>query len=226
MKQKILFLAVLVCFGLAIISVGTVVTDSATVNTSWMSAQSEICVKMTGHATGASDSVWFIYGNNESGYYSFRTKNTTTSGSYTSTVCGFPWLPGETYDIKAASLNGTGSVVTVVIPTITPHQTTTYEQLVDEFIESGDDPKAMITLVWEPYTGVMGGIFFGLLTIGIFINIAIKQKTVFLSLLLSILCGGTLWGLFLDEPAIVEFAQILITAGCVGMFYFLISKPR
>ena len=221
----VLAIALALCF-LTAPAESAVTTTSATVNASLMTANAEICVKMEGSNSGAAEAVWFMYGNNETGFYSFKTPNQTIAGAFNKTICGFPWLPGETFAVLAKSTNSTGSPVTVAIPTITPHPTTTYEDLVDRFIEAGDDPKTMMQIVWEPYITPMGGIFFGLVTIGVFSNIAIKQKTVFLSLLLAILCGGTLWSLFTDEPAIVQFAQIIITAGCIGMFYFLITKPR
>jgi hypothetical protein len=184
------------------------------------------CVIFNGTNTGAAENVWFEYGNNLSGGFSFKTENQTKAGLFNHTQCGFPFLPRNGYYIKAVGQSGHGANVSVIFPAVTPQPTLTYSQYVDRFINAYDNPRELIVVTWVPYTAIMGGIFFGVLMAAVFWNMAIKQRTIALSILVLMITGGSMWGLFPDYPEFVWVAQTLFIAGMVGMIYWMFTRRR
>lgn len=191
------------------------------------------CVVFTGDNTGSSTHVWFEFGmdqNYTEGYKSFKTPNQTKTGVYTSTVCGIPLLPGYTYIVQAGEDNGAGNFaygtnISYVMPTITPHPETTYTSYSDLFLSDGLDPQALLTYdIWQPYLGLMGGLFFGMLIAFIFINMATKQRTVALCVILLMVTGTTVWTLLPAE--FNEIAQMLLICAMAGLIYWIFTKRR
>jgi hypothetical protein len=190
------------------------------------------CVVFTGDNPGNVTHVWFEYGmeNNYTDYKSFKTANQTKNGYYYDTQCGLPMLPGYTYIVQASGDDGNGnfeygSNVSYVIPSITPHPETTYTEYVDVFLNDGLNPQALLTYdIWQPYLGLMGGLFFGMLIAFIFINMATKQRTVALCVILLMVTGTTVWTLL---PAqFNEIAQMLLICAMAGLIYWIFTKRR
>jgi len=234
----LVYVIILLTFGLVLnltfstpVSAGSVTTEAVTVN------GTTNCV--TFHGTGTSvNYVWFEYGSAESetGYKTFATKNQTSAGgSFADSRCGLPLFPGKSYNVQAAGNDGTGLVygtnVSFVYATITPHVTVTYEQQLDIMLNEGgiDSPfingqKILTTDIWQVYVEVMGSLFFGLLVAFIFFNITIKQRTVVMAFLLTILTGTTLWAFMPDE--FVFMAQSMTIIAISGLLFWLFMKRK
>jgi len=191
------------------------------------------CVRFYGTNLGEPITVWFEYGmiqDYTNGYKSFKTENQTDiTGNFSYTHCGIPILPGEAYKVHAAGdIGGVyvyGMNRTFVIPDLVPHPTTTYEEQVDIFVEDGLAPVDLLTYdVWQPYLGLMGGLFFAILIAFIFMNIVIKQRTVALTIITLLLTGVAIWQLL--PPEFIKIAQMLFIAGIAGLLYWLFMKRR
>ena len=184
------------------------------------------CVLLNGTNTGAAENVWFEYGLNSTQGYAFKTTNQSKTGGFTETICGFPWLPNYGYKYVAKGASGHGGNQSLIFPALTPQPTLTYSVYVDRFINAYDNPRELIVTTWVPYTSLMGGIFFGVLMAAVYWNMAIKQRTIALSILVLMITGGTMWGLFPDYPEFVWLAQTLFIAGMVGMIYWMFTRRR
>jgi len=191
------------------------------------------CIKFDGTNLGEPITVWFEYGMIQSytnGYKTFKTENQTgVTGNFSYTHCGIPLLPGEAYKVHAAGdIGGVyvyGMNRTFVIPDRVPHPSMTYEEQVDIFVEDGLDPISLLTYdIWQPYLGLMGGLFFAILIAFIFMNIVIKQRTVSLTIIVLLLTGVAVWRLL--PPAFIQIAQMLFIAGIAGILYWLFVKRR
>lgn len=235
-RKYILATVILILLVLPIVSALTITTQPTNINTTTG------CAIFNGSATGSAGTynVWFEYSMNNSeaisgtnGHKSFKTKNQTrtTDGYFGYKQCGIPLLPGVSYDVQAVGEYISGDNQTWTMPTVTPHVTTTYENQVNSFLgsdEYGNDEfdglKLMTDSIWQPYIGVMGGLFFGLLIAFIFMNVAIKQRTISMTVILLILTGVTFMGL-LPAP-FVQIGQMLFIAGIAGLLYWLFNKKR
>jgi hypothetical protein len=188
------------------------------------------CVTFYGVHTGAPATVWFEYTLATTNGRSFKTKNqTNVVGNFTQTICGMPLMPGLTYTVvTGADINNSyvyGENVTFTVANIEPHTTTTYEPQVNTFTGDGLDPVKLFSYdVWQAYVGLMGGFFFGLLICFIFMNIAIKQRSVAISVVLLLVIGTTLWQIL--PPEFIQISQMLLIAGIAGLLYWLFMKKR
>ena len=188
------------------------------------------CVTFYGVHTGAPATVWFEYTLATTNGRSFKTKNqTNVVGNFTQTICGMPLMPGLTYTVvTGADINNSyvyGKNVTFTVANIEPHTTTTYEPQVNTFTGDGLDPVKLFSYdVWQAYIGLMGGFFFGLLICFIFMNIAIKQRSVAISVILLLVIGTTLWQIL--PPEFIQISQMLLIAGFAGLLYWLFMKKR
>ena len=206
---------------------GMVMTRPTQVNTTtW-------CVEFNGRNLGDPSTVWFEYGmiqDYTNGYKSFKTKNQTgVVGNFSYTQCGIPILPGESYKVHAGGeILGAyvyGMNRTFLLPKTQPHTTTTYSVQVNKFVQDGLDPVSLLTYdIWQPYLGLMGGLFFAILVAFIFMNVVIKQRTVSLTIIVLLLTGTVVWRLL--PPAFIKIAQMLFIAGVAGLLYWLFMKRR
>lgn len=191
------------------------------------------CVYFVGTNEGSPTNVWFEYGMNQTqtgGKKSFKTPNQSgITGNFTFKQCGIPILPGKQYlvvaggDVMGEYVYGANRSFSLAAPT--PHVTTTYEDQVNTFVEDGLDPIQLLTYdMWQPYLGLMGGLFFGILIAFVFMNIAIKQRTIAMTIILLFLTGAAIWGLM--PAAFIQIAQMLFIAGVAGLLYWLFMKRR
>ena len=233
MKQQytILGLLAVICICILPVSGFNVTTGAVNLNTSTN------CAIFNGDYDGAVPAhVWFEYGMNQTetnGYKSYKTPNQTktTTGNFSFKQCGIPLLYRETYVVQAVAEYVYGDNQSFTMPSPTPHVTMTYDVQVQNFIGSneygndGFDPMKLLTYsVWQPYIGIMGGLFFGVVIGFIFLNIAIKQKTVSLTTILFVLIGISIMTLL--PPAFGQLAQILVIAAICGALYWWIIKRR
>jgi hypothetical protein len=224
----ILFLAI----GIAIFPVsGTVTVNAASIN------GTTDCVNFTG--TSSHTYNWFEYGIDqtgnpfsEGGYKSFATP--PSSGNFAFRQCGLPFVSGQKYVVQAAGaddLNYTNieysDNASFIMPVVTPHVTTTYSQQANQFInDMQDNPTNIVTVdMWLPYTVIFGAdIFWGLIIGLTFFNMATKQRTTAMAVLVLFLTGTTIFAIF--PPEFTEFAEILFVIAIGGMFYWWIIRRR
>lgn len=199
-----------------------ITTTSATVD----SGNATWCVWFIGSNSGAAENVWFEYAGAGSTGYTWKTPNQSKTGAFSAQVCDMPFMSGKSYYVRAAGQSGVGGNETFIFPAVTPIPTLTYSTYVDSFLASNNDPKELIRLVFTPYTAALGGIFFGLLVFGIFVNMAMKEKTVWMTIIMMLITGGLVWTLFPDYPEFIWLAQTLFIAAVMGMIYWMFKKRR
>lgn len=197
-------------------------TTSATVD----SGNATWCVWFVGDNSGAVENVWFEYAGAGSTGYTWKTSNQSKTGAFSAQVCDMPFMAGKSYYVRAAGQSGVGGNKTFTFPALTPVPTLTYSVYVDSFLASNNDPKELIRLTFSPYTATLGGIFFGLLVFGIFVNMAMKEKTVWMTVIMMLISGGIIWTLFPDYPEFIWLAQTLFIAAIMGMIYWMFKKKR
>jgi hypothetical protein len=221
--------AIIICT--SIVSAANTTTNPADLNTTTN------CVIFNGYYNGTVPAhVWFEFGMNQTGTLgqkSYKTPNQTRStvGNFSFRQCGIPLLSRETYIVQAVGEFIYGENVSFTMPAPVPHVTTTYVSMVNSFVgqdeygNNGFDPMKLLTYdVWQPYLGLMGGLFFGVILGFIFINIALKQKSVVISVILFIIVGLTIMTLL--PPAFIQLGQLLFIAAIAGILYWIIMKRR
>jgi hypothetical protein len=207
------------------------------------------CVTFHGSCSGTSN-VWFEFGSNISSEEqsalnpnhtkSFATRNqSVSSGDFYDSRCGLPLIPDRSYVVQAVGIDGSGFVYGDNVNFTfqhswvgtTPHVTLTYEQQVDVMLNEGgfDTPfingqRILTNDIWQVYIEVLGSLFFGLLVAFIFMNITIKQRTVVMAFLLTILTGTTLWAFMPDE--FVFMAQSMCIIAISGLLFWLFMKRK
>jgi hypothetical protein len=225
-KLNINFIVVITLVLFVLLVPAIVPKASAIIVTNDAAVTSDGCVRFNGTNTEAAKEVWFEYSIVTTNGFSLATENQTATGNFYYSQCGVPFLSGYMYKVRATDGNSIGQNTTFVLPVATAIPTLTYSTYVDTFLESYDEPKVMIRIMWTPYTAVMGGMFFGVIVGVIFWNMAVKQRTVALSVLLMMIIGTSIWRIFPDYPEFVWLAQTLFIAGMVGMIYWMFAKRR
>lgn len=233
-KYNILIALTVLCICIIPVSALTITTNPVSQNST------NDCVTFNGTATGSAGTyhAWFEYGMNNSavwvkGQKTFKTPNQTrnTDGNFYFKQCGIPLMTGEAYEVQAVGEYIRGENSSWTMPTPTPHATTTYSNYVDSFLEQNEyendliDPIKLLTYdIWQPYLGLMGGLFFGVLLGFIMANIVLKQKSVAITVILFMLVGISLMALL--PPAMVQIGQMLFIASIAGLLYWIIAKRR
>lgn len=231
--MKRLILSILLALLLVLPASAAVTTGYPTVN----DTTDTDCVRFYGTYTGSVPvNVWFEFGVNitgANGFKTFKTPNQTMSvaGNFSYLQCGIPLLSSKTYIYRAVAAAEAGSNLSFVMPTLTVRPTLTYMQYAEGFLGNNeygnnefDGLKLLTYDTWRVYLGAMGGLFFGILLGFIFINLAMKQKSVVITVLLFFLVGSTI--LVLLPAAFVQLAQMLIIAAVAGMLYWMFVKRR
>lgn len=228
MKYILILLAALL---LVVPTLGAVTTGYPDVNTTTN------CARFYGTYAGPVPvKVWFEYGGNLSGPNGFKTFKTpnqtlTSAGNFSYLQCGIPLMSGKIYNVVASAAFDYGTNISFTMPTLTVRPTLTYMQYAEGFLgsneygnENFDGLKLLTYDVWRVYLGAMGGLFFGILLGFIFINMALKQKSVILTVILFFIIGSTVIALL--PEAFVQVGQMLIIASVAGMLYWMFMKRR
>jgi PKD repeat protein len=190
-------------------------------------------LSLAGYTTGvnAPNQVWFVYGS-QSNTYSSKTNPVNVTGPVTfNTTAQAGFYPSTTVYVRAASPQGYGNEVTVVVPAVTPIGQTTYGVRAAAVIESEFDPLVIMGEVPKAYGEQMGApdsttgtlIFWGFCIACIFIVLYMRSENVMTPALLGLVIGWVLVNYVPPEFKVMGQALLVVA---LGALLFSVIKGR
>ena len=183
---------------------------------------------LNGNAAGfvGTATVWFEYGTSP-GLYTYKTTNQsmTVAGAYTHDISGMPLISGTTYYYRAVGVDSTGSSngveVSFTTSAISAIPDYNFDAHFTNLTDSELNPTNMSKTAAQPYTDLLGAIFWGVLYSAIFIMIWVRQEDITIPALLGLLIGGSMWTLMPADW--VAFAMSLTIVSFAGLVYSLVK---
>lgn len=175
---------------------------------------------------GASAVVWFEYGT-LSGFYTYKTSNQTLSvdGAFTQAISGMPLISGTTYYYRAVGFDATGSdtgaEVSFTTSTISTIPDYNFDEHFTNLTDSELNPTNMSKTAVQPYTSLLGAIFWGILYSAIFIMLWIRQEDITIPAIVGLIIGASLWASMPSDWT--SMAMSLTVVSFAGVMYSVIK---
>ncbi|MFA7087697.1 MAG: hypothetical protein WC145_13590, partial [Aliarcobacter sp.] len=172
--------------------------------------------------------VWFEYGTKSNSYGLTVPRQVVDPGPFSVTVTAFPLVAGQTYYYRAACADGYGVEREFTLPTAPPHPTTTFGAAARQFINAYQNKTTLVEdmadATWSPYTGVLGSLFFAMIIGAVFVNLAMKGRSLAIPAMLVMVIGLSLWTLLPPEAVMIGQAFVILAVG--GIIYWISTKRK
>jgi hypothetical protein len=215
MKAILIFLAMLVM----VAGVTAIPTTGAATNVTSNSVNLS--------ASGITGTGWFEYGLT-TGYLSWKSPNTTVTGTMTRILYGSPLMGGQTFYYKVCDTTGCGNELSFSLAAVTPAPQTTFGYVYQNVTETGFDPIAITNNAIQPYIWVAPiSVIWGLVFLFIFSALWLRGRDVTVPTILGLICGFVLfnpvYGMTL-HPDFIGMSQGLAYASCAGIVFSIFKK--
>jgi len=184
-------------------------------------------VTLNGNVAGVvgSATVWFEYGTGP-GIYPYKTSNQTVTGdgAYTQAISGMPILSDTTYYYRAVGYDTethNGAEVSFTTPALGTIPDYDFDAHFTNLTDSELDPTNMSKTAAQPYTDLLGSIFWGILYSAIFVMIWIRQEDISIPSILGLIIGASLWASMPSDWT--SMAMSLTVVSFAGVLYSIIK---
>ena len=184
-------------------------------------------VTLNGTVAGVAGSavVWFEYGT-VPGLYIYKTENqtVTVAGDFTQIISGMPIISGTVYYYRAVGYDTTiynGAEVSFTTSAISTIPDYDFDAHFTNLTDSELDPTNMSKTAAQPYTTLLGSIFWGILYSAIFVMIWIRQEDISIPSILGLIIGASLWGTMPSDWT--SMAMSLTVVSFAGVLYSIIK---
>jgi hypothetical protein len=183
-------------------------------------------------ASGASDTGWFIWGENYGNEYWITPNQTVDGGTFSYRIHSSPLYGNTVYYVRACDVTGCGNEVSFTTLPVTPMPTASIGGFYTNITESGFDPLMMMYNIGGPYvwnSEVPLTIVFMLVFSPLFIGVWARSRSVLVSLILGFITGSFFLyanqGLGLGmPPEIISVAQAFCYIAFAGCVVYIIHR--
>jgi hypothetical protein len=180
---------------------------------------------LCGH-TDTNATVWFEYGmisGSENYQYSTGHVEVPAGSDFNETVSGYPFIAGYTYYYVVNSSDGQhGSEQSFTLPYTEPVPTTTFGDYFGTFNKAHWNITEAGLTIFQPYTDLMGPIFWGMFWLFIFMAIWGRTGAITLPCLLGIAIGAIILPFL--PPEFQKFAYSMMVVALTGLIYGIVVK--